>query len=192
MRNPLVGPILSILRNHPCGIGEFDLLKTLKDQLPEMNTLADDANLQLFRQHFLIMNALYQLQTSLWQEEELFLTISATHICLLSTRQCPLSSTTDINDSVDAKLAAYYLDWEEYENTDKDDVKRLLDSFYNGICTQGEREAALETLHIDENNPTKEEIKRQYRKLAHQAHPDRGGDTETFISLRQAYECLMI
>ena len=51
MRNPLIRPILAILKDHPSGISEFDMLKALKVQLPELNTLADDANLQLFRQH---------------------------------------------------------------------------------------------------------------------------------------------
>lgn len=191
MRNPLIGPILQILRDHPEGVGEFDVLKTLKEQLPELNELAEDHNLQLFRQHFLIMNALYQLQSSLWQEEKLSLSISAMHIRILHAEQVPLASSRELNDSVDAKLAAYYLDWDEYEKTDADEVSRLLDSFYKGIYLTGDREAALETLLFSDKNPSKDEIKRQYRKLAHNAHPDRGGDTETFISLRQAYECLM-
>ncbi|ADZ89756.1 DNA-J related domain-containing protein [Marinomonas mediterranea] len=191
MRNPLIRPILSQLRDHPDGISEFELLKSLKASLPELNDLAEDPNLQLFRQHFLIMNALYQLQTSLWSEEQLQLDINPTVIRLHKVQLNQSTGSAEVNDSVDAKLATYYLDWSEYENTDKEEVQRLLDSFYNGLVNEDEREAALSTLCIDEPTPTKDIIKRQYRKLAHQAHPDRGGDTETFISLRQAYECLM-
>ena len=138
MKNPLVGPILAILKNNPNGISEFDILKALKDQLPEFSQLADDVNLQLFRQHFLIMNALYQLQRSLWQEESLMLDISALRINLLSAAQIQTASGTHVSDSVDAKLAAYYLDWEEYEKTDADEVSRLLDSFYKGISLPGQ------------------------------------------------------
>lgn len=191
MRNPLIGPILSILRDHPQGVGEFYILKNLREQVPELHHLAEDPNLQLFRQHFLIMNALYQLQSSLWQEEKLSLSITAMHIRLIPNKDVTFSNSSEVNDSVDAKLAAYYLDWNEYEKTDESEVSRLLNSFYNGINNQGDRAAALEVLHIDDKHPSKEEIKKQYRKLAHQAHPDRGGDTEQFISLRQAYECLM-
>lgn len=191
MRNPLIGPILSILRDHPQGVGEFYILKNLREQVPELHHLAEDPNLQLFRQHFLIMNALYQLQSSLWQEEKLSLSITAMHIRLIPNKDVTFSNSNEVNDSVDAKLAAYYLDWNEYEKTDESEVSRLLNSFYNGINNQGDRAAALEILHIDDKHPSKEEIKKQYRKLAHQAHPDRGGDTEQFISLRQAYECLM-
>lgn len=191
MKNPLVGPILAILKSHPNGMSEFDILKALKDQLPEFSKLADDANLQLFRQHFLIMNALYQLQSSLWQEENLMLNISALRIHLVSAADIQLSASTSLNDSVDAKLAAYYLDWEEYEKTDEDEVSRLLNSFYKGISLPGNRDSALKTLQIDNSNPTKATIKQQYRKLAQKHHPDRGGDQEVFIGLRQAYEYLM-
>lgn len=192
MKNPLVGPILAILKKSPNGISEFDILKALKDLLPAFNQLADDSNLQLFRQHFLIMNALYQLQTSLWQEENLVLDITATRITLFSASQVKLSSSTHISDSVDAKLAAYYLDWDEYEKTDVDEVSRLLNSFFKGISLTGnDRDSALKTLEIDTENPTKTDIKQQYRKLAQQHHPDRGGDQDRFIDLRQAYEYLM-
>ncbi|NLQ18511.1 DnaJ domain-containing protein [Marinomonas sp. M1K-6] len=191
MKNPLVGPILAILKAHPNGISEFDILKALKDQLAEFNQLADDPNLQLFRQHFLIMNALYQLQSSLWQEENLTLSISAMRIHLLSTTQITQSDSTTLSDSVDAKLAAYYLDWGEYEKTDADEVSRLLNSFYQGIHLEGDRDSALKTLQIEHHNPSKTIIKQQYRKLAQQHHPDRGGDKNTFIGLRQAYEYLM-
>lgn len=34
------------------------------------------------------------------------------------------------------------------------------------------------------------EIKRAFRKLARDSHPDKGGDEETFIKLREAHEVL--
>lgn len=37
-------------------------------------------------------------------------------------------------------------------------------------------------------NATKDEIKRKYRRLAKQYHPDLGGDSESFILLNRAYE----
>ncbi|MBD5772479.1 DNA-J related domain-containing protein [Marinomonas colpomeniae] len=191
MKNPLVGPILTILKNHPNGMSEFDILKELRGQLPEFKNLAEDVNLLLFRQHFLIMNALYQLQASLWQEENIMLSICSTRIHLLSRTQVQLSDTTTLSNSVDAKLAAYYLDWSEYEKTNVDEVSRLLNSFYNGISLNGDRDSALKTLEIEDSNPSKADIKQQYRKLAQQHHPDRGGDQDLFIDLRQAYEYLM-
>ncbi len=193
MKNPLVGVILSILKKQPDGISEFDILTELKQRLPEFSQLSDGQNLQLFRQHFLIMNALYQLQTRLWQEENLTLSILSTRITLSHTSQAIRSDSTTLSDSVDAKLAAYYLDWNEYEHTGTEQVKEMLDGFYKGISLTGDRDAALSTLEFESNNnPSKTDIKQQYRKLAQQHHPDRGGDQEAFISLREAYEYLML
>lgn len=39
-------------------------------------------------------------------------------------------------------------------------------------------------------NATPDEIKKAYRKLASQHHPDRGGDTATFQKIQQAYDIL--
>ena len=193
MKNPLVGLILTILKKQPNGIGEFDILTALKKRLPEFSQLSDDSNLQLFRQHFLIMNALYQLQTSLWQEENLILDITSTRITLLTSSQVTPSGSSMLSDSVDAKLAAYYLNWDEYEKTDTDQVSSLLNSFYKGISLTGDRDEALSTLQFEsDDNPSKLDIKQQYRKLAQQYHPDRGGDQDTFINLREAYEYLML
>lgn len=192
MRNPLIPDILAFLRDHPAGTEEYDLLKALKLKHPMLTKLAEDQNLLLFRQHFLIMNALYQLKNSLWQDEQITLNITGMHVQLQYAPPGDASGDTTLSDSHDAKLGAYYLDWDEYVNTDKDDVEQLLQSFYQGIATVDERKDALKTLalHADFIDD-REAIKRQYRKLARDAHPDRGGDPERFISLRQAYECLM-
>lgn len=41
-----------------------------------------------------------------------------------------------------------------------------------------------------EKNATPDEIKRAYRKLAHQYHPDKGGDPEKFKEVNEAYQVL--
>lgn len=45
------------------------------------------------------------------------------------------------------------------------------------------------TLGIN-RNASEEEIKRAYRKMAAQHHPDRGGDTQKFQEIQQAYDTL--
>lgn len=40
-------------------------------------------------------------------------------------------------------------------------------------------------------NATKDEIKKAYRKLAHQYHPDKGGDAERFKEVNEAYHVLL-
>lgn len=46
-----------------------------------------------------------------------------------------------------------------------------------------------QTLGVDKN-ASQDEIKRAYRKLAAQHHPDRGGDTKTFQEIQAAYDVL--
>jgi curved DNA-binding protein len=46
-----------------------------------------------------------------------------------------------------------------------------------------------QTLGVD-RNAAPDEIKRAYRKLASQHHPDRGGDTKTFQEIQLAYDTL--
>jgi curved DNA-binding protein CbpA len=46
-----------------------------------------------------------------------------------------------------------------------------------------------EILGIEENSSS-EEIKKAYRKLAVQHHPDKGGDENTFKEINEAYDVL--
>jgi len=191
MRNPLIPAILTLLKNNLNGISEFDILSALKTQVPEFNQLAADANLQLFRQHFLIMNALYQLQQSLWQEERLALSISALQIKLDLNTTVERHTNNDISTHVDSKLAEYYLDWAEYEKTDENEVSRLIASFYQRVNSTDSKQSALDVLNIKSAHPSKAEIKQQYRKLVKKHHPDSGGNHQAFIEIRQAYEQLL-
>jgi len=191
MRNPLIPAILTLLKNNLNGISEFDILSALKTQVPEFNQLAADANLQLFRQHFLIMNALYQLQQSLWQEERLALSISALQIKLDLNTTVERHTNNDISTYVDSKLAEYYLDWAEYEKTDENEVSRLIASFYQRVNSTDSKQSALDVLNIKSAHPSKAEIKQQYRKLVKKHHPDSGGNHQAFIEIRQAYEQLL-
>ncbi|MFT2112451.1 DNA-J related domain-containing protein [Marinomonas sp. 2405UD68-3] len=197
MKNPFIIPILSILKEHKEGLPEFDIIRTLKSQFPDFSTLATDANLCLFRQHFLVMNALYQLQTQLWQDEKLKLSISPMHIQidfsylnkLPPSKHDEKIQGTNVNHSAEVKLANYYLDWSEYTDTDEAEVKLLLDNFFKGMQHPIKFDQAYKTLNLPKD-ATYSEIKKQYRSLASQAHPDKGGSSTKFIELREAFELL--
>jgi hypothetical protein len=192
MKSPLTTVILNLLKNNLKGISEYEILQTLKEKVPEFNNLAKDETLQLFRQHFLIMNALYQLQNSLWIDEKVILSIHVLEIKLLDTKQLTLSNSKGLGSHVDAKLAAYYLDWSEYEKTDHCDVTNLINSFYKRMDLEYNKQSALDILGIESKSPTEGEIKKQYRKLVRIHHPDTGGNPEIFIEIRQAYEQLLM
>ncbi|WP_191602200.1 DNA-J related domain-containing protein [Marinomonas algicola] len=194
MKNPFILPILSILKTHPDGLSEYEILRALKIQFPEFCSLAKESSLCLFRQHFLVMNALYQLQTQLWLEEGLTLSISPTHI-QINFNQRPKNNVnekkgqTQVKDSAEAKIISYYLDWNEYIKTDEAEVEALLQSFFKGLHNPSATEHAYKTLKLHKN-ASYNEIKNQYRKLASLSHPDKGGSATEFIELREAFELL--
>ena len=86
-------------------------------------------------------------------------------------------------------LNAYYLDRNNYNNTAEANVKQLFDNFWQRFASVDEQTRALRTLKL-RADASHHEITRSYRELAGRHHPDKGGDTDTFIHIRQAYELL--
>jgi len=86
-------------------------------------------------------------------------------------------------------LITYYLDWNNNNNTTEANVNKVFDSFWQRFASVDEQTMALRTLRL-KADASRYEITRSYRELIAQHHPDRGGDTETFIHIRQAYELL--
>ncbi len=64
-------------------------------------------------------------------------------------------------------------------------MNKLLDNFWQ----RDEQTMALHTLKL-KADASLHDITRSYRKLASRHHPDKGGNTEAFIHIRQAYELL--
>ena len=62
-------------------------------------------------------------------------------------------------------------------------------NFWQQFASLDEQTKALRTLKV-KADASRHEITRSYRELASRHHPDKGGDTETFIHIRQAYELL--
>lgn len=187
-QNPLIPAILSVLKQNaqqpkqtPFGI--HHLLASL-GRHPCFADL-DDGELGLFKKNFLMMNALYQLQCALWDEEKLLLNIATLDIQLLSlTGSEQKSALPDHSDP----MRDYYLDWQHYHDTTEEDVAELLASFW--LRQDGNaRQEALTTLQLS-LDATDREIKQRYQKLAQQHHPDRGGDQACFMEIRAAYELL--
>jgi len=188
MQNPLIPQILSLLHRKPQGISEHSILKSLTDH-PGFAEIGQDGQLPLFQKHFMVMNALYQLQQSLWDEAQLVLEISPLQIRLHPSNprgKCEHLATVESPD-----LSDYYLDWKNFENTTEENVVELLESFWRRFIKADDRAAALQTLKL-EAGASAVEVARRYRELAAQHHPDKGGEKETFIRIRQAYEILRV
>lgn len=188
MSNPFFTFILQYLSAHPGGVSEYQLLKHC-EQTGLFDHVTSRGDLQLFHKHFLLMNALYQLQHRLWQEEHLWLTISALQIQLQSAAQ-RYSTTHEPAAQAHGPLAEYYLDWTNYQDADEQSVAQLLADFWQQFYHPHARDQALAQLHIEPGTATPALIRRQYQRLALRHHPDRGGNPERFIAIRQAYELL--
>ena len=102
------------------------------------------------------------------------------------------------------RLASYYLDLENLHATGAQDVERLLDSFWQALGNSGarsnapesrvgrdserQRREALGVLKLAAMPDEPAQLKRQFRMLLHQYHPDKGGSNTEFRRLRWAYK----
>lgn len=177
--------IENIVRSYPAGLGEFELIKRLRASHDDVPLLATSNNkLTLFRCHFLLFHSLYLLQTRLWQQEAGHLEISP--LCIKLVPYQPGASDLCQPDP----LRDYYLDPQNLETTSEEDVKSMLNAFWNRYRHPNGRRQALRALGLDD--PVDDsEIKRRYRKLAMQHHPDRGGDTLALQTINAAIRILL-
>ncbi|WP_417356141.1 DNA-J related domain-containing protein [Gallaecimonas pentaromativorans] len=183
MDNPLNSDVLARLSEHPEGISEYELLKSLAEH-PFLVQIDVGGDLGLFRRHFALMNCLYGLRQQL-AEDGWGLGISAMHIQL----QPSLGQGEGQGLTLSDPLASYYLDWQEFDNTGAAEVEALLTGFWRRYDALEHQSQALEDLGLDENADWRM-IRRQYRSLAAQHHPDKGGNCQDFIRIRRAFEQL--
>lgn len=190
--NPLLGPILQLLRKHPAGLSEYELIQAL-ESAPDFPELAGEPGLALYQKHFLVMNALYRLRDSLWAGERQWLDISPLAIVLRSAAPSVDAAGTAVSEpdplSSDAALRDYYLDWSHLAHTSSQDVQELLTAFWCRYAGADQRADALALLELPAD-ADRAMIRRRYRQLAGRHHPDRGGEHGHFLEIRAAYEVL--
>ena len=170
------------------GLRENDLLlwmRTIGYLDPRCETQA-----ALYRVHFLLRNALYQLAE---QDESFDWQFSPIGV-EWAPRSAPASSDGGTLSKPDAgNLARYYLDMENLE-LDDTAVDQLLDGFwrkYQQYCEDacGDTEAALALLELERAEDLAT-LKRQYRRQVMACHPDRGGSKERMQALNSAFSLL--
>jgi hypothetical protein len=184
--NPLVIPILDILKNVTDKIGEYDIIRRLEQQgivFPEDD---DSYNVLMFKKHFMTMNALYHLQQDLF-EDGYYLNISALDIAIEPLEES--SNEQSLLDSAEYKIRDYYLDWQHFKTTGEAEINELLSGFWNRYHSLGKQAEALEILELN-SDASWEHVKHAYRRLVTEHHPDKGGKGARFIEIRSAYEVL--
>lgn len=165
---------------------EFQLIQWL--QLPEQGIFHADAlkhTRTLFESHFLLMHVLYRLQQQWFEQQHAYLTISPLHI----QKSLWQTGTTEQQVSSHDPLAAYYLDLNELA-TEEEEINQLLNSFWQKMLYNEHQQQDFATLKLS-IGADKASIKKQYRKLAMQHHPDRGGNAEQFHAIQVAFQRLM-
>lgn len=165
-------------------VKEFDLLSFLKNDHPEFfEPIGLNAN--LYKQHFLLFNFLYKLE-SLLLAKDLKLTISATSIKLrsISTKSKELGESDPIRP--------FYLD-DKNLNLPEDEVQGMMDLFWSKYLALEEKSNALVTLNLEKCDDISMAIlRKRYNQLAKIHHPDRGGDPGKFIEIKAAYDQLKL
>lgn len=176
--------LLPLLRD---GISEYELIKALQ-QPPWL--LFGDLNLSdslaMFRCHFVLFNALYTFSDELREKG-----LGELDIHTLSIRLKPVT-TFDAAITTHDGLRTYYLDWTNFSQTTTADVDVLLNDFWRRMegkaASASEVKEALITLELVEtDNLTVTLVKKQYRKLLQQHHPDKGGSTASAQAISHAY-----
>jgi len=181
----LLAPILEELRRHPGGISEFDLIRRLQrdHDLPEFapGALADP--LSLYRTHFILFHSLYRLGECLaGSGEEVAVSCLC---CRVVSRERGEDGALSHGDP----LQAYYLDLDNLDGMDADQVESLLGDFWRRFARAGPRADALAVLGLSDP-ASATDIKAAYRRLVMRHHPDRGGDKATLQRLNRAMESL--
>ncbi|WCP68732.1 DNA-J related domain-containing protein [Vibrio tubiashii] len=189
MENPLLWPILEVLRKKPSGWKVHTLASHL-GELGFIPLLDDSPEKDLFKRNFLIMNALYQLQETLYPDK--WLQVEAMNIILMPSHQVP-GHEVDHHDP----LRDYYIHWKNYE-AEEGEVKRLLNEFWTRYrefvgSTNGKEMDRAKALSLFElpQDASQTEIRKTWRKLALKWHPDRdNGDSDRFRVLCEAWHIL--
>lgn len=176
--------VREVLQAHPKGLSEHALIQALRagKRVGFVQRRLREP-LALFQTHFLLFHVLYSLRERCWAERSGHLDIHPMRIVLSAYRACaPGLSRRD-------PLRDYYLDLSRLEHTEAEDVYELLLGFRQRTQAKHGRGEALAVLGLSDPVDTAL-VKRTYRRLAMNAHPDRGGNTAALQRLNAAMAVL--
>lgn len=202
------------------GVSEYELIEILKKAPYQF---FDDASLReplmLFKTHFIVFHALYQLKRRWIEQGEGVLDIHTLNIKLNqeSAHSDNNSAHSDKNsthgdnykdkesqDKVGAiteadALAEYYLDWGNFEKADRKSVDALLNAFWQRMASGNAHTFEQEDIadaHALLGLPQDEHVslsvlKRVYKKALQLVHPDKGGTQQEAQDVIHAYQLLL-
>ncbi len=181
----LIKAVYEFLTCQQQAVTEHQLLVELATQGVWKDLTQGSAILQQFQKHFLTMHALYRLQLRL-ARERVRLIISPGAILL------PPPGTDELtraNWEADQTQRDYYLDLNHLAAANESSAAELLREFFIENESWKKPEDAYETLGLP-SGAGWPAVQSAYRRKASTYHPDRGGSSDDFQSLRSAYESL--
>ena len=195
------------------GVSEYELIEIL---IKAPYHFFDDASLReplmLFKTHFIVFHALYQLKRRWIEQGEGVLDIHTLNIKLnQESAHSDKNSTHGDNykdkesqDKVGAiteadALAEYYLDWGNFEKADRKSVDALLNAFWHRMASGNAHTFEQEDIadaHAVLGLPQDEHVslsvlKRVYKKALQLVHPDKGGTQQEAQDVIHAYQLLL-
>jgi hypothetical protein len=170
-------------QGHQCR--EYELIRWLQEPAQaifQSNALSD--TMMLFRANFIVMHCLYRLRQRWLDEQRGYLTISSLEVGLQPISEASENQLPGEHDP----LADYYLNLNHLD-TDEASVEALLNDFWRRMVVPEQNDEDFATLQLQP--PTDAHtLRQQYRRLANQHHPDKGGDSEQFRKITAAYQRL--
>ncbi|ATC92949.1 DNA-J related domain-containing protein [Pseudoalteromonas tunicata] len=148
-----------------------------------------DANQDLFKRNFLVMNALFHLQQELMPQGLTIDIVGFTATLVsITTQTIPIKVTA---------LASYYLDWHNFTPSNQE-IEQLLNDFWQDF---GKRPTIAPLNHSDVASALARfelsadcqfvDANKRWRQLAVIYHPDKsGGNTEKFQQLQNDWQLL--
>ncbi len=205
-------------KDYIVGISEFDLIKRLQsspNNFFDKNALSTP--LTLFQTHFIVFNSLYRLKKEGESIGKFTINIEALNISIqfIQSTTCHTShqvssnsanvsmintATIENNKCRDQKLSDYYLDWNNFKDTNSEDVEQLLILFWQqfqqrstikNVAGTADLSAALLKFGYKQI-PTTNDLKMAYKKRTTQVHPDKGGSVKEFQELFAAYQVIKL
>jgi len=188
----LFEPIVEILEEHIQGLSEHKLLYALSDRgFLEFNPQLLSEELSLFQTHFFLFHVLYRLRDLLHEQQRYELEIFCLEIRLKPYRDAAVQGQGLAQLD---PLREYYIDLKKLHETDAAEVGQMLNGFYRRLEAYEQRREALEVMGLAEwgleERLNIHIVRRQYRALVKQHHPDHGGDREKFHAVETAMELL--
>jgi DnaJ-domain-containing protein 1 len=186
----LEAAVLAILRAHPDGISEFAMFAELaRGGFAEFEREVFADRMKMFRSHFVLFHVLYVIREELVMRREGHLTIEVMRIHLRPWASPDPNAEATLTEH--DPLRDYYLDPSNCDAMTDEELRAMLDRFWERFAAHDGRGDALRVLGL-EPGASWDEVKSRHRALVFEHHPDRGGDAVQLAAINAAMRVLEV